>query len=99
MATTLGPFMALPPPILRANRAVVRREAHAGWEWSSVDVAVGDGGIEPVVAQLTRQLLGEHDRSVPSPGAAHGDAEVALALVDEGGQQQAEEPVEPFEEF
>ncbi len=44
---------------------------------------------EVALAQPGGQLLDHHDRAVVAPGAADGDREPVLALLDVGGDEQA----------
>ena len=57
--------------------------------------------VDQVVATLrvdTRQVLGDHHRSVPATGAADADRQVGLALLLVGGQQVVEQRGEPVVE-
>src|SRR5688500_9371692 len=51
------------------------------------------------VAERSFQLLGEHDRTVPSAGAAYGDGEVALPFLDVLRECEREKGGQPLDEL
>ncbi len=60
--------------------------------------AVDDDGRGSPRPQPGAELLGQRHRAVPPARAAQGDGQVRLALLDEGGQEQPHQVVDPVEE-
>ncbi len=69
----------------------------SGLPGALVDVAVGDRHVELLVVAITLgQVLGDHDRTVASTGAADRDHEMRLTLGDVLRQQEVEQRMQPL---
>jgi len=64
-----------------------------------IQVAVVHDHGQSALAEVVGQVVHDHDRPVPSPGAPHGDRQVRLALGHVPGKDDVEQAVKAFEEL